>query len=130
MATVAAIAGVVAAGAAVVQTIGNAKAQKRQRVLGRVRNRRSTIQQFRESRIRAGQIRQAGINSGAGLDSSSVVSGFEGVVQQARGNVNFINTVAQLQNSIASARSMAALAKGVFSFSSSLSRTANSGVFG
>ena len=124
MAVVAA-AGIVAAGT-VVSTVSALQQQKRQRRLEAVKSQRARQQQFREARIKSASIRQAGINSGAGLDASSVQGGAENVAQQARSNVGFINTVQQLQNSIMAARSLGSLGQGLVSFGSAVGDFAES----
>lgn len=73
--------------------IGGSKARKRQRRINNANAARERVKQFRESRLAQGQIAQAGVNSGAGLQSSSVISGTEGAVQQARGNIGFVDQI-------------------------------------
>jgi len=128
MAVVAAIGAIVGAGAAVIGVIGASKARKEQRRLDEARATRENQQQFRAARIAAGSVAQAGINAGAGLDSSGVISGQSGVIQQARGNIAFVNSINQIQNRLASAKSLINFGAGLGQFGRAISGVA--GAFG
>lgn len=125
MAIVAAVGAIIGAGAAVVGVIGASRARKAQRRIDEARAARERTQQFRQARIAAGAIKQAGITSGAGLETSAVTQGQQGVVQQARGNISFVETINQLQNRLASAHSLINLAAGIGAFGSAVSGAAN-----
>lgn len=125
MAVVAAIGAIVGAGAAIVGVVGASKARKSQRRLDEARATRENQQQVRRSRIAAGQVTQAGISSGAGLDSSGVIQGAEGAVQQARGNIAFVSSVNQIANRLASAKSLINFGAGLGQFGQAITATAN-----
>lgn len=115
MAVTAAIGAVVAAAGTVVTAAGQAKTAKAQKKRSQLESRQQRIEQARQARIERARIQQAGIGSGAGLESSSVVAGASNVATQARSNTAFIDQIEGLNQRIASGQSTAAIGQGISS---------------
>jgi hypothetical protein len=112
MATVAAIGAGIAAVGTVVSTVSQVKSAKAQRRLQQAQATRERQVQFASARKQSGAILQAGVTAGA-QGSTAVGQGQQGVVQQARSNVSFINQVEQIQNRLASAQALGAIGGGI-----------------
>ena len=90
----------------VVSAKGQSKQRKGQERIRDAENRQNRINQARESRIQRSQIQQAAVNSGAGLDSSSVIQGQQNVASQVRTNELFVNQISDAQAQIASGQNL------------------------
>jgi len=94
----------------VASTVVSAKSQSKQRKgQERIRdaeNKQNRINQAREARIQRAQIQQTAVNTGAGLDSSSVIQGQQNVASQVRTNELFVNQISDAQAQIASGQKL------------------------
>lgn len=77
------------------------KATKAQNKIRQVQESRERLSAIREQRIRQAQIIQSGATGGA-LDSSGVQGAYSATGSATAGNLQFINTISQLQQNVAS----------------------------
>jgi len=126
MAIVAAIGAVVSAGATVAGILSQRKAAKQQRKLARVQARRQQLNQIRSARIQRGRAINVAAQTG-GLGGSAVEGATGSVLSQLGGNLSFLDTVSNLQQSINRSLANSAIFGAVADVSADIS-TASGGV--